>query len=1124
MPTSALKGKSPARIGRYEVLRKIATGGMAELFLAKQTGMEGFEKVVAIKRILSHLAHDEEFINMFRDEARIVAKLSHPNIVQIYDLGKSDDSYFIAMEYIPGRNLSSIAKRAKARGTLLPPVYVARCMAQACEGLYYAHNRKDLDGKELHVVHRDVSPQNIIVGFSGQVKLVDFGIAKAATKIAHTRAGVLKGKYAYMSPEQIRGEAIDARSDLFAVGIVLYELLCGRRPFEKENSIQTLKAIVQDKPTDPREVNPNLPEGMAAIIHKALTKKREDRYQNAQEVQIALEDFVAGTGKRASNLAISQWLNELFAEELSKAKGSTVVFKGIGEVILPEDERAAKKKAAKEDSSRKATPVAPSREKSPAKDEEPVVLKRGRGGGSVEARPPIAAPSTRMPSSPRRDSSVIAPARQAMIEEGVINRSDAKDAAPPSDYTDDATTIAPPTFGQAAPTSAPPPAKPPPDAVTDGLALAAVAPARSRSYEEGVRDGEPSDDDADAYDDGKTEFAAEAAPDPSPAARSASDVARALARPAHADPADADVNAPSVDPLASQAPQRPSTEADLWDNEQTNEQIATADPTTGMSAEEIADRLNQTRSGRPASPGRVRGRRPSPTKSPAPRIETDTESPPSRDDSTALPNDGQADDWQRNDGRTDLEEQALPRPADPNVDVDSDGRTVATADFDMSGIDVDMDVDVEVEVEVEDVPPPSSASGPRNMEALRAANAPTGIDDNDDDDTIGPENPLDAFDAQLSDLGRPTRNRDHLSDEVPRVDPAESAIALPPLRRKLDANSTEQEGPLPPGAPSGASSLLPPTPDSLGLPGNPIAAIGSTKVPPANISLSDMLTSGPANPPPPSSGGFVVQRAQSTSGMPQAAPSMPAATPAPDRIVASRSRSQSVVRATSASRNIKESVRPGPTVGPAGGNGAADLPPIDPLAVGLPNAGGPVMDDMRGGASLLGKIGTPVSGPDMPPMLAPAPQTAPVMFHDPNAQVGPPPPKGGSKKLRIALIALCFVLLAGVVTAVLYKTRRPMLHVSTSPPGARIFMNSRLLPGETPLKVEVRPGSQYLIRVVSEGHEEIVKRVPIPPDNRASKIHFKLKQGTSSPDAVPETEPPEAEPPEAEPEPAPEGE
>ena len=312
---------------------------MAELFLAKQVGMEGFEKVVAIKRILAHLAYDEEFINMFRDEARIVAKLSHPNIVQIYDLGKSNDSYFIAMEYIPGRNLSSVAKKARARGEKLPPQYIGRCVAQACEGLYYAHTRKDIDGRPLQIVHRDISPQNIIVSFSGAVKLVDFGIAKAATKIAHTRAGVLKGKYAYMSPEQIRGEEIDARSDLFATGIVLYELLCGRRPFEKDNSIQTLKAIVQEQHRDCRELNSDIPDALARIIDKALSKDPEDRYQNAQDMQVALEDFVSASPVRVNNIAISQWITELFQEELTREQAARSSFRGSARSSFPTFQR-----------------------------------------------------------------------------------------------------------------------------------------------------------------------------------------------------------------------------------------------------------------------------------------------------------------------------------------------------------------------------------------------------------------------------------------------------------------------------------------------------------------------------------------------------------------------------------------------------------------------------------------------------------------------------------------------------------------------------------------------------------------------------------------------------------------
>ena len=403
------------RIGRYQVLRKIATGGMAELFLARQVGLDGFEKVVAIKRILAHLAHDQEFVQMFQDEARIVAKLHHPNIVQIYDLGKSDDTYFIAMEYIAGRNLSSVAKKARAKGVALPPTHIAQCISQACEGLYYAHTRHDINGKPLQIVHRDVSPQNIIVSFSGAVKLVDFGIAKAATKIAHTRAGVLKGKYAYMSPEQIRGQATDCRSDLFAVGIVLYELLCGQRPFEKENSIQTLKSIVQDEAVSCQQLNPAIPDPLAQIIERCLSKTPDERFQTAQEIQLALEDFVSTSPQRINNLVIGQWITELFEEDLAKNHGAKMNLPGLGDIVLPEQQ---------------PPPRAASMEQTePPDDPSPVpnlMLKQGRGGGSISLQSPLvnmpAEASPPPPSTPNND--IDDEGRANLIEEGIIERAE----------------------------------------------------------------------------------------------------------------------------------------------------------------------------------------------------------------------------------------------------------------------------------------------------------------------------------------------------------------------------------------------------------------------------------------------------------------------------------------------------------------------------------------------------------------------------------------------------------------------------------------------------------------------------------------------------------------------------
>lgn len=324
----------PQRIDRYEPLKKLATGGMAEIFLAKQSGLEGFEKVVVLKRILPHLASDEEFVNMFLDEARIAAKLSHPNVVQIYDLGKADNTFYIAMEYVSGRNVQHLITKQQGLGGHLPVEHVARIMAGVCDGLYYAHGRKDYDGKALNIVHRDISPQNILVSFAGGVKVVDFGIAKASTQLAQTRAGVLKGKYAYMSPEQVRGSKIDHRSDIFAVGLVMYEMLTGMRAFERENSLKTLKAIVQEKPLNPREMNPDIPMDVVKILSKALEKNPDRRYKTAQEFQLALEDWLEQSPKKSNNVRLSRFLYELFDDELNSAEG-TMVVKGVGQVIIP---------------------------------------------------------------------------------------------------------------------------------------------------------------------------------------------------------------------------------------------------------------------------------------------------------------------------------------------------------------------------------------------------------------------------------------------------------------------------------------------------------------------------------------------------------------------------------------------------------------------------------------------------------------------------------------------------------------------------------------------------------------------------------------------------------------------
>ncbi|MBS1153958.1 MAG: Serine/threonine-protein kinase Pkn6 [Myxococcaceae bacterium] len=266
--------------GRYQLIKKIAVGGMGEVWLARQKGMVGFEKLVVVKRLLPHLTAEQDFINMFFDEARIAALLNHPHIAQIYDLGEVNGEYYIAMEYVPGENLRTVAQQALDLKGGMPIALKCRVLADAAAALDFAHQAKSPSGAPLDLIHRDVSPQNIIVGFSGSVKLIDFGVAKAAGKITRTATGVIKGKYAYMSPEQARGHDLDNRSDIFGLGIVFYEILASQRLFKRENDTETLKAIVYGDVPPPSSVVRGIPKQVDAIVMKALEKNRDDRFQS----------------------------------------------------------------------------------------------------------------------------------------------------------------------------------------------------------------------------------------------------------------------------------------------------------------------------------------------------------------------------------------------------------------------------------------------------------------------------------------------------------------------------------------------------------------------------------------------------------------------------------------------------------------------------------------------------------------------------------------------------------------------------------------------------------------------------------------------------------------------------
>ena len=311
---------SPATFGKYELLKKVGLGGMAELFLARQSGIEGFEKLIVIKRILPHLADSGEFIQMFLNEARLAARLNHPNVVQIYDLGRVAGTYFIAMEYINGVDLSRVLKKERKAKRFIPTEHAVKMMSYVCEALTYAHNHTDVRGKPLCIVHRDISPHNVLVAFDGGVKLTDFGIAKAATQATKTKAGTLKGKYYYMSPEQCLGRKVDNRSDIFSAGILLYQLMTGRLPFRGDSEFSVLHAIVHDAPRPPSVYREDFPNGLYPILERSMAKHPGDRYKDALQMQMALEKFLVAEKMVSNTTLIGKYVQGLFPEVIEAMK------------------------------------------------------------------------------------------------------------------------------------------------------------------------------------------------------------------------------------------------------------------------------------------------------------------------------------------------------------------------------------------------------------------------------------------------------------------------------------------------------------------------------------------------------------------------------------------------------------------------------------------------------------------------------------------------------------------------------------------------------------------------------------------------------------------------------------
>lgn len=306
----------PTRFGKYLLLEKLATGGMAQLYRAKIIGDAGVEKFIAIKQILPHLAHEMGLITSFIDEAKLAALLNHQNIVQIYDSGSMENSYFITMEFLLGKDLRAVIAKAKEKGTPVSLENALYLISKVCTGLDYAQKLKDFQGKSLNIIHRDISPQNVFLTYEGDVKIVDFGIAKAASKSTITQVGMIKGKVAYMSPEQAAGKVIDHRSDIFATGILLYELVAGCRVFKGDDTLEILSKVRRAEFTPLGTLKGGLPEKLYDIVARALAKDPEDRYQSCADMQADIEECIFRLNLRPSGRGMAEYLKLLFVEDI----------------------------------------------------------------------------------------------------------------------------------------------------------------------------------------------------------------------------------------------------------------------------------------------------------------------------------------------------------------------------------------------------------------------------------------------------------------------------------------------------------------------------------------------------------------------------------------------------------------------------------------------------------------------------------------------------------------------------------------------------------------------------------------------------------------------------------------
>jgi serine/threonine protein kinase len=310
--------RKPEQLGKYELICHLATGGMAEIHLARASGIEGFQKIVVLKRILPALAANPEIVSLFLDEARLAATLQHSNIVQVYDVGIVDGSYFFTMEFVHGEDVRMLLRTVTDRHIEIPLDVSLSIVLGIAAGLHYAHEKVGFDGKPLGIIHRDVSPSNVLVSYEGLVKVVDFGIAKAASRSAETQHGSVRGKFGYMSPEQCQSRNLDRRSDVFAIAIVLYELTTHTKLFKGESDYDIMKAIVEHDAPMPSTRKPGYPPELERIVMKGLSRNPDDRYPNAEELQLDLENFAREQKLRISTVTVARFMEQLFGKKIEE--------------------------------------------------------------------------------------------------------------------------------------------------------------------------------------------------------------------------------------------------------------------------------------------------------------------------------------------------------------------------------------------------------------------------------------------------------------------------------------------------------------------------------------------------------------------------------------------------------------------------------------------------------------------------------------------------------------------------------------------------------------------------------------------------------------------------------------